>query len=185
MSDIQTIFIEDVVVTGLDYVKKVSGYPHNSEPISSEERVCKLGSAKVGSGHDSMLKGIVVHSTIIADHSFFIQFMRYHFHDIISSQSKMHSLTKMDLIFHPKTNQEIISNFTKLRDLFVEGKADFDFETLVLSAPLGLMLKAATITNYLQLKTIWYQRKTHKMSSWVEYCKWIESLPLMKEFLKI
>jgi hypothetical protein len=91
----------------------------------------------------------------------------------------------MDLIFHPKTHPDTINNFKALRDKFCTPDSELDFEELVLSAPLGLMLKAATITNYLQLKTIWYQRKTHKMSSWVQYCKWIETLPMMKNFLKI
>jgi hypothetical protein len=179
-----SILIEDVVVTGLEYVGKASGYPHNSNPVFSESRLQKLGSAKVGSGHDGCIKGVIVHSTITADHSFFLQFLRYHFHDIISSTSKMHSLTNMELVFHPKTDPEVIEVFTKMRDRYTNGWIT-DFETLALSAPIGLMLTAATVSSYLQLKTIWHQRKNHKMSAWVEYCNWIETLPLMKDILKI
>lgn len=177
-----SILLENIDISGIEFASRVSGYPMNWNAVESEERLIKLGSAKSGSGHDVSLTGIVVRVDITADHSWWMQWMRYHFHQIVSSTSKMHSLTKMELQFHPKTHHEAISNFTKLRNDFQNGNVDF--ETLALSAPIGLMLKAATITNYLQLKTIWHQRKTHKMSSWVEYCKWIETLPLMNYFLK-
>ena len=33
------------------------------------------------------------------------------------------------------------------------------------------------------LFSIYHQRKCHKLNEWVEFCKWIETLPYMKEFL--
>jgi hypothetical protein len=32
-------------------------------------------------------------------------------------------------------------------------------------------------TNYRQLKTIYSQRKTHRLPEWKEFCAWIETLP--------
>jgi len=32
-------------------------------------------------------------------------------------------------------------------------------------------------TNYQQLKTMFTQRKNHKLSEWHEFCDWCESLP--------
>ena len=37
--------------------------------------------------------------------------------------------------------------------------------------------------NYETLFSIYHQRKGHKLDEWREFCKWIETLPYMKEFL--
>ena len=37
--------------------------------------------------------------------------------------------------------------------------------------------------NYETLLSIYRQRKGHKLDEWREFCKWIETLPYMKEFL--
>lgn len=39
--------------------------------------------------------------------------------------------------------------------------------------------------SYENLFNIYHQRKNHKLNEWVEFCKWIETLPYMKEFLNI
>ena len=39
--------------------------------------------------------------------------------------------------------------------------------------------------NYETLLSIYHQRKNHKLDEWREFCKWIETLPYMKEFLDL
>lgn len=39
--------------------------------------------------------------------------------------------------------------------------------------------------DYETLFSIYHQRKNHKLDEWVTFCKWIETLPYMKEFLEI
>jgi len=89
--------IENIKVYGLEQAVKVSGYPMQNENYS-EERAKRLGSCQPGAGHDCFLKGIIVTADITAPQYFWLQFQRYHFADIISSESKMHCLTKMNLI---------------------------------------------------------------------------------------
>lgn len=36
-------------------------------------------------------------------------------------------------------------------------------------------------TNYRQLKTIYHQRKKHRLPEWRSFCEWIETLPMFKE----
>jgi hypothetical protein len=38
-------------------------------------------------------------------------------------------------------------------------------------------------TNYLQLKTIYKQRRKHKLEEWKYFCDWIETLPQAKELI--
>jgi hypothetical protein len=41
-------------------------------------------------------------------------------------------------------------------------------------------------TNYLQLRTIYHQRKNHKLKEdWGAFCDWIKSLPYSKELITI
>lgn len=39
--------------------------------------------------------------------------------------------------------------------------------------------------DYETLFSIYHQRKNHKLDEWVTFCKWIETLPYMKEFLDL
>ena len=44
--------------------------------------------------------------------------------------------------------------------------------------PSGLELTARMTTNYRQLKTIYAQRKNHRLPEWRRFCEWIEDLPM-------
>ena len=43
--------------------------------------------------------------------------------------------------------------------------------------PCGMKLTARMTTNYRQLKTIYAQRKNHRLPEWRVVCAWIETLP--------
>ena len=51
------------------------------------------------------------------------------------------------------------------------------------NVPSGFELTARMTTNYQQLKTIYSQRKSHKLPEWKAFCNWIETLPCAKEFI--
>lgn len=51
------------------------------------------------------------------------------------------------------------------------------FLRIVAACPQGLMKTMRISTNYLQLKTIYKQRRHHKLPEWQMFCDWIESLP--------
>lgn len=53
---------------------------------------------------------------------------------------------------------------------------------LISNTPLGFNLKARITTNYLQLKTIYNQRKNHKLPEWKQFCSWVEELPYTNKF---
>ena len=43
--------------------------------------------------------------------------------------------------------------------------------------PAGMYLTARMTTNYQQLKTIYQQRKNHRLPEWRKFCEWCETLP--------
>lgn len=52
---------------------------------------------------------------------------------------------------------------------------------IISSCPQGLEKTMRVSTNYLQLKTMWHQRRNHKLKDWQVFCDEIEKLPYFKE----
>lgn len=147
------------------------------------KRAKHLATAKAGSGHDCFLKGIVVQCDINAPQYFWQQWQRYHFCDIISSQSKMHCINKMGI-------EETVMNETiyMAREVAKDAISEYDggeigIDECLANIPMGLEYTARTTMNYLQLKSMYHQRRTHRSKQWQVFCDWIERLPYAKEFI--
>ncbi|MGL4425946.1 MAG: hypothetical protein ACRCZ0_09140 [Cetobacterium sp.] len=197
-------------VYGLEESLVASGYPMIADPIeewASEiglvekdyTRMTKLGNAKTGSGHDSALKGIIVQFDITYPNYWTPQFQRYHFADIVSSNSKMHRLTKMDLntVCNEYVDKAVIDNLKKWIEIFnsfekeqkeamVDGEVYTKYEIymkIISNCPMGLEQTMRVTTSYLQLKTIYLQRRHHKLKEdWGNFCDWCLTLPHFEEF---
>lgn len=147
------------------------------------KRAFKLANTAIGSGHNNFLKGIIVQMDVKAPQYFWQQFQRYNFVDFVSSQSKMHCITKMDIkkCCMPEVNEVAISNAKDAVDYYDTGEITID--DILANISMGLELTARMTTNYLQLKTIYHQRKTHRSKQWKVFCEWIETLPYAKELI--
>ncbi len=173
--------------------------------IDSEvtERTLELATAKQGSGQDNFLNGIIVQFDLTFTNKAWVEAERYHFLDFVSSQSTMNRITKFDLdhAYIEYTDPriiEIMKEKTKeyndlqkdIADLKEEGKdvttlndlAKEKYLEILYSNPSGFRLTARMTTNYRQLKTIYAQRKKHRLPEWRAFCAWIETLP-HSEFL--
>jgi hypothetical protein len=183
--------IENTKVYGVDESIIASGYPMSVESgeiggvrEKDYKRAYVLGGAKSGSGHDCFLKGCIVQADFTMPLYVWKQAQRYHWFDIVSSQSTMHRLTKMDL-----QNQcckyvlpETIAIMEKCIKNYLDDPHQSDvMQIMYANVPNGLKLTARVSTNYLQLKTMYNQRRTHKLDEWDEFCAWCRSLPLFVE----
>jgi hypothetical protein len=55
---------------------------------------------------------------------------------------------------------------------------------LIDSCPMGLLMTARMTTNYLQLKTMYYQRKEHKLDEWsIDFVNFCQDLPQFLELI--
>ena len=54
---------------------------------------------------------------------------------------------------------------------------DFKIYKVIYNIPSGFEYTARLTTNYRQLKTIYSQRKNHRLPDWRIFCDWIEELP--------
>ena len=104
---------------------------------------------------------------------------RYHWFDIVSSQSSMHRISKMnyDECFCTYVTDNTKTEMERLKEIYNSNPTSENYLRLLYNCPTGLILTAGMTTNYQQLKTIYGQRKMHRLPEWVEFCKWIESLP--------
>ena len=59
----------------------------------------------------------------------------------------------------------------------LDNAAKEDYLRVLYSNPSGFRLTAGMTTNYRQLKTIYAQRRNHRLPEWREFCRWIETLP--------
>lgn len=186
-----TDMITNVNVYGFENAIKCSKYPMSVD-ISTlntdiTNTVKKLGNAQKGSGHDNFLKGIIVQFDLTMTPKMSVELERYHFIDFISSQSTMHRITKFDLDkayieYVDKRIIDIMKDKVKQynNEIDKEKKEKLYLEILY-SNPCGFKLTAGMTTNYQQLKTIYYQRKNHRLPEWRTFCDWIETLPYFKE----
>lgn len=200
--------IENVSIYGLNKSMIASGNAMRTIMADNEKeatendfkRSCKLGNTNTGEGHDNFLNGIVVQFDIYAPLYMWKQIQRYHFMDFISSQSTMHKLVKFDIKEQCVSDvdkvileryQELLDSYNSFDNILKKEWEDNPNEmqkiknkkwrTLVASLPCGFILGATMTTNYRQLKTIYRQRKSHKLKEWEVFCDWCESLPYFKE----
>ena len=76
-----------------------------------------------------------------------------------------------------------VEEVERLKDEYNAVPTPDNFLKLVYSVPVGFELTARMTTNYRQLKTIYYQRRTHRLPEWREFCAWVETLPRFKELV--
>lgn len=185
--------VNNVKVFGLEDSIRASKYPMapdiNICNDNITDTVRNLGSCKAGSGHDQFLTGIIVQFDLTFSVKAWTEAERYHFFDFVSSQSTMHCITKFDL---DKSYDEYVDQ--RIVEIMKEKVADFNKETepvmrgqkyleILYSNPCGFRLTARMTTNYRQLKTIYYQRKSHLLPEWREFCEFVETLPYFEELV--
>jgi hypothetical protein len=162
------------------------------------KRAINLGSVESGTAHDNYLKGIIVQYDLTAPEYFWRQFDRYHFHDYVSSQSKMHCILKFDIknmcnkyvddrvidIVNEKIkeyNNTVMSKFITQEEC--QRERSKKFQEIISNVPMGLELTARITDNYLQLKSKYKQRRYHKLEEWQYYCDWIRILPMFTKIV--
>ena len=68
-------------------------------------------------------------------------------------------------------------NTTEIMKGLFKKELDELYLQILYTNPCGMKLTARMTTNYRQLKTIYAQRKNHRLPEWRVLCAWIETLP--------
>lgn len=187
-----------ILASGNSFAKTdINTTSYNNWPVSEKDikRASKLGgSIECHQSHDSFLKGIIVQFDVRYPQYWSMEAQRYHWFDIVMSSSKMHRLVYLA----SQSNDEFKRQFNKYVDDDVILKCQnyarnynscesqdekyTQFMKLISNLPMGYELWMTISTNYLQLKTMYIQRKDHKLKEdWGVFCDWCLSLPMFSE----
>lgn len=175
--------IKNVCVYGLEESIKASKYPMATDTEKCTSKITgttmKLANCVTGTGHDNFLNGIVVQFDLNFSIKAWTEAERYHFLDFVSSQSTMHRIAQFDVAeqCNEYVHVGVISVVKSLLDRYNNDPTPENYLRLLYNIPTGFRLTARMTTNYRQLKTIYQQRRTHRLPEWRAFCEWIETLP--------
>jgi hypothetical protein len=194
--------VSNVQVYGFEDAVKGAKYSYAIDTNAVTDEVTKttvsLANSKAGSGHDQFMTGIIVQFDLTFSNKAWVEAERYKFLNFISSQSTMHRITKFNLdeaymeyvdpriieIMKEKTKayNDLQTEMTKAKNEGKDVKEMMDklnqlYLELLYSNPAGFKLTAKMTTNYRALKTIYHQRKDHRLPEWRAFCEWVKTLP--------
>lgn len=164
--------------------------------------------------HDNFLTGIRVAFDMKYTQYITKQMQRYHWFDYVSSSSMMHRLIAKPVegACAEYVTAEAVENLERCIARYKEVDARewregdvevfrlrggasrvatckgdalyYAFVTCVQNVPMGYELFVRVNTNYKQLRTMWCQRRGHKLrEDWGAFCKFVEGLPYAEEFI--
>lgn len=115
---------------------------------------------KRGDEHAKTVRGIIVYAEIDAPRFWWQEMDTYRVGtDRLSSESTMHIQGK------GMSTEELVKMKSELTE--------------------GTMQKRMQMFSYQTLRRIWIQRHNHRLPHWVEFCKWIESLPFAEQLILV
>lgn len=197
--------ITNTRVYNLEEAIKTAKYPKSVDigNLNSDltNGIKSLGQVPTGTAHDNFLKGVIVCFDMTFSNKAWVEAERYHFLEFVSSQSTMHKINKFEIksqcnkyvdnriiaVLQEKVNEynrllalpknELTEETAKARKALI----DEAFLNVIYNIPSGFELTAGMVTNYQQLKTIYQQRRTHRLPDWQVFCDWVETLPMFME----
>lgn len=179
--------ITNTKVYGLDESIVRAKYPKSVDTSALSPDITNgilaLSNCEKGTGHDQWLTGVIVQFDLTYTIKAWVEAERYTWLNFISSQSTMHKIAQFDI--EKQCNKYVtpatIAEVNRLKDIYLNDPTPENYLYLLYNTPAGFTLTAGMTTNYRQLKTIYSQRKTHRLPEWREFCAWIETLPMFKE----
>lgn len=150
--------------------------------------------ATAGRDHRKYMRMIPVYVDITAPLFWWKEFDTYKVGTVRNSCSTMHKIHVKEFTYDDFAHEGIdaVSNvFPMLKETFHDYIDCLDWlrikfnetqkkeywRALIEMLPDGFMMKATVMLNYEVLANMYHARKAHKVDEWVEFCKWIETLP--------
>lgn len=183
---------ESIIASGFPKLEQYSSNKFNPNVLEKRDykRANILSSCALGTGHDNFLCGIIVQFNLTAPRYLWHEVQRYHFMDIVSCTSTMHMLLpilksstdeqNLQSYFSSNTPELIINYFYNQTKNILEDTSLSEEEKLVAIKtilPEGWLQTGRLTTNFRQLKTIYTQRRNHRLPEWREFCLWLENIP--------
>ncbi len=150
---------------------------------------------KAGTDHRKFMRMIVVYADITAPLYWWKEADTYKVGTVRNSYSTMHKITEKEFTLndfsceHLFTSdisekgtplglmKNIIDMLNIYRTEYLNSKDKSDWWQLIQLLPSSYNQRATVMFNYEVLSNIYHSRKNHKLDCWIDFCKWIETLP--------
>lgn len=147
-----------------------------------------------GTDHRKFMRMIVVYADITAPLYWWKEADTYKVGTVRNSCSTMHKIqdkefTREDFSFENIPDgycwflnegdliEDILMALNDAREEFLDTKDKKYWWQMIQLLPSSYNQRATVMLNYEVLANMYHSRKAHKLDEWVEFCKWIESLP--------
>ena len=159
---------------------------------------------KAGSADRKFMRMIHVQCDVIAPLYWWKEYDTYKVGTTANSCSTMHKIQDKEFtlddfshehLFDTCLLESIINDLNIYRYIFDNYEDMPDYNRRYTKKEIWWQMIQLLPSSYNQMRTIdlsyetlfniYHQRKNHKLNEWVEFCKWIETLPYMKQFLNL
>ena len=157
--------------------------------------------AKAGTDHRKFMRMIVVYVDVTAPLYWWKEFDTYKVGTVRNSCSTMHKITEKEFTLDDFSHEhlltsditekgtslglmkDIIDVLNTYRNEYLKSKDKTYWWQLIQLLPASYNQRATLMLNYEVLANIYHSRRNHKLDCWVDFCKWIETLPYAKELI--
>lgn len=150
--------------------------------------------AKAGTDHRKFMRMITVYMDITAPLYWWKEFDTYKVGTVANSCSTMHKIAEKEFEMSDFSCEHLKPTSIKMMhdiiDILNKYRADYNnpeaeklgvkkdyWWQMIQLLPSSYNQRRTVILNYEVLANIYKSRKNHRLDEWVEFCKWIESLP--------
>lgn len=148
--------------------------------------------SKAGNDHGKFLRMINVTMDVTAPLYWWKEADTYSVGKVQNSCSTMHKIHAKKFTLDDFSHEHLlkegfdsinstIDTLNHYRNLFLETKHKTYWWQMIQLLPSSYNQRRTVQLNYQVLKSMYHARKNHKLDCWVEFCKWIETLPYFKE----
>lgn len=151
---------------------------------------------KAGTDHRKFMRMIVVYVDVTAPLYWWKEADTYKVGTVRNSCSTMHKLTEKEFTLddfscekmHGNTKavlNRVIEELNDIRERYLnpdkygltDNAVKMVWYNLIQLLPSSYNQRATLMLNYEVLANMYHSRKNHRLDEWVEFCKWIETLP--------
>ncbi len=193
---------------GIDCPEWYECYGANAELIiGSNDLGLMIRLRNAGTDHRKFMRMLTVYVDITAPLYWWKEFDTYKVGTVANSCSTMHKIHAKEFTLDDFSHEHLerivedtggdiapvwdffrpleytIEVLNKARHLFLETKDKRYWWQMIQLLPTSYNQKRTVMLNYEVLANIYKSRKNHKLDEWVDFCKWIETLPYAKELI--
>lgn len=143
---------------------------------------------RAGTDHRKFMRMITVYVDVTAPLYWWKEYDTYKVGTVANSCSTMHKIHSRKLTLHDFSTEylepdakdvliSVIDSLNALREYYCDFKNKADWYQMIQLLPSSYNQKRTIMLNYEVLANMYKSRKSHKLDEWVDFCKWVETLP--------